>query len=171
MKPRIDISNQNSFTIWESGAWNEKKNIGRSTLIAGPNGEQLQVIYDSSPVRSNFHFLFFAGASQVVATAFVRKKSNDLFEYDLSLSRINSLSTETIQGSPVARANMDVLWLLKEAGPKQFDAMIERSYNKERIGYKETYHTIITQAVMKALTKPEEQKLFWGTPRETNRDF
>lgn len=179
MKPRIDISAQNNFTIWESGKWNRASAVGRSTLIAGPDGEKLQVIFDRcseedpmKPRNSNFHFLFFANLGQVVATAFIRKATaTEQFYYELDLSRITALRTEPVQGISVARASMENLFSLTEMGAAAFEPMLRRAYNNSQTGYKEAYYDLIIQAVRKAMTPSADQTLFWGIPRVTDKEF
>jgi hypothetical protein len=181
MKPRIDISAQNSLTIWESGAWNSTQGVGRSTLISGPEGERLNVIFDTNPEFSNFHYLFFARVGQMVATVFVRKLPNrpdvpdflqrtqpnvgETYRYELELNRIQTLSTEQVQGNAVPRAQMESLWVHQEVGPRNAEELIYKNYKSDRIGYKDVYRDLMVQAVEKAFTLAENQKLFWGIPR------
>lgn len=169
MKPRIDISAKQRFTIWESGNWNDKENIGRATLVAGPDGERLPVIFDTNPEKYVFQYLFFADVDQVVAMVFVRNRGEH-FQYDISMSKIVNLTTKNVQGNPVAHANMESLFKLKESGSADFIPMLERAYNKDRMGYKETYAELLKQAVTKAFTKAQEQHLFWGVSRTTNAE-
>jgi hypothetical protein len=169
MKPRIDITAQNSFAIWESGCWRDKERIGRATLVCGPSGEKLDVIFDNNPATATFHYLFFAEIGQVIATAFIREVGQSKYQYDLALKRIDALTIEPIQGNPVARAKTEFLWKLKQMGGPNAGTLIHESYKPDRMGFNEDYLLLIKTAVQKAFTAQEEQKLFWGTPR-TPRD-
>lgn len=165
MTPRIDISAQNSFTIWESGSWDSSKKLGRSTLVADIEGEKLNVIFDTNVTNSNFHFLFFANIGQVIATAFIRQRKENEFQFDLELRRIESIATVPIQGNPVARANMTSLWMAKSVGPRDAYQMVSSAYTPDRIGYRKPYRDLVLCAIEKAFTKSDDQHLFWGIPR------
>ncbi len=171
MKPRIELSDKGNATIWESGSWLESQHTGRGCLVAGPEGEPLQVIYDKNPQTANFQFLFFANPNQVVATAFVRTMPGGQKKYDLTLSRIKALTTDLVQGEPVLRTDLDTLWTLKQIIPANADIhrYIEKSYEPTRLGYKSIYKDLIFAAVDKATTPGDKQRLFWGTPRNTDR--
>jgi hypothetical protein len=171
MKPRIELSDKGNPTIWESGSWQKPTGIGRGCLIAGPNGEKLQVIFDKNPQTANFQFLFFANPEQVIATAFVRDVPPNQMKYDLTLSRIKALTSDIVQGESVLKAELETLWTLKQIVPKhtQVHQLIESSYLPNRIGYKDVYKDLILAAVDKAMTPSTRQKLFWGIPRNTER--
>jgi hypothetical protein len=178
MKPRIDLTDKGSHAIWESGRWNQEQALGRSTLIAGPDGEKLSVVFDSDPKKTNFHYLFFANPQQVVANAFVRAQRVEgytlpgafsSYKYDLELLRIDTLTNEIVQGASVPRATYSTLWTLRQFGSADFEEMVDRSYNDSRIGYKRVYRDLVLEAIRKALTPAEDQRLFWGIPRNTSR--
>jgi hypothetical protein len=168
MKPRIDISNQNNLTIWESGRWNEKQNVGRAILVAGPEGEKLNVVYECDPTgATNYHYLFFANAEQIVASAYIKKLDDNRYKYDLELSSIVSLTTNAIQGESVASAKLKSLWTLKQIGKDtNFSPLIDKSYTPDRLGFRKAYRDLLMSTVQKALTPSEKQKLFWGIPRQ-----
>lgn len=170
MKPRIDISAKQKFTIWESGNWNARERIGRSTLVCGPKGEKMQVIFDTNPAQYVFQYLFFADLDQVVVSVFIRSRAKDTYYYDIDLSKITSLTTQQIQGHAVARASMESLFKLKKTGEPDFEAMLNASYSEDRIGYNTAYRDLMREAIAKALTPPEGQRLFWGTPREVHTE-
>lgn len=171
MKPRIELSDKGNATIWESGSWQASQGIGRGCLIAGPEGEPLQVIFDKNPQTANFQFLFFASPNQVIATAFVRTVHPGQIKYDLTLSRLKALTSDIVQGESVLRADLETLWTLKQIVPKttQVHQMVEASYLPARLGYKDAYKELILAAVEKAITPGTGQKLFWGLPRNTDR--
>ena len=166
MKPRIDISAKGSLTLWESGAWSEKEKVGRATLISGPEGEKLNVIYDANATTSNFHYLFFAHPGQVVSTAFIRKDSDEHYSFYLRLSKIDSLTVDSVQGEAVAKANFKILWSLMSEG--SFDSVeksINGTYTESRIGYKPEFRELIALSLKKAMLSPKDQCLHWGIPR------
>lgn len=171
MKPRIELSDKGNATIWESGSWQANQGIGRGCLIAGPEGEHLQVIFDKNPQTANFQYLFFASPNQVVATAFVRKVQPGQTKYDLTLSRLKALTTDIVQGEGVLRADLETLWTLKQivSSSMQVHHLVEASYLPDRVGYKDVYKELILAAVEKATTPGTGQRLFWGTPRNTDR--
>lgn len=171
MKPRIELSDKGNATIWESGSWQPSQGIGRGCLVAGPEGEALQVIFDKNPATANFQFLFFANPNQVIATAFVREVIPGQTKYDLVLSRLKALETDYVQGEPTLRPELETLWSLKQIVPRttQVHQLVEASYRGDRIGYKEVYKELILAAVEKATTPGTGQRLFWGTPRNTDR--
>jgi hypothetical protein len=171
MKPRIELSDKGNPTIWESGSWQKPQGIGRGCLIAGPEGEKLQVIFDKNPQTANFQYLFFANPNQVIATAFVKDVPPNQIKYDLTLSRIKALTSDIVQGESVLKAELETLWTLKQIVPKttQVHQLVEASYLPSRIGYKNVYKEIMLAAVEKAMTPSAHQKLFWGTPRNADR--
>jgi hypothetical protein len=171
MKPRIELSDKGNPTIWESGSWQKPQGIGRGCLVAGPEGEKLQVIFDKNPQTANFQYLFFANPTQVIATAFVRDVPPGQLKYDLTLCRLKALTTDIVQGEGVLKAEFDTLWTLKQIVPKatQVHQLVEASYLPSRLGYKEVYKELILAAVEKATTPASRQKLFWGTPRNSDR--
>jgi hypothetical protein len=171
MKPRIELSDKGNATIWESGSWQPSQGIGRGCLIAGPEGEPLQVIFDKNPQTANFQYLFFANPNQVIATAFVRRVHPDQTKYDLTLSRLKALTSDIVQGESVLRPELETLWTLKQIVPKttQVHHLVEASYVPDRLGYKETYKELVLAAVEKASTPGSGQRLFWGVPRNTDR--
>lgn len=173
MKPRIDLTAQGSHAIWESGRWDAEKAVGRSTVIAGPEGEKLNVVYDSDPNKTNFHYLFFANPGQIIANAFVREIKDPTaiigsfkkYKYDLELLRIEALTNDIIQGESVPKAQYAPLWTLKKFGTYPCKDMVDASYNSSRLGYRPVYRDLILAAVEKAFTSAQHQELFWGIPR------
>lgn len=165
MKPRIDLSQQGRFTIWESSFWNEDNKQGLAVLTSGPRGEKLQVVYELRPTTSNFHYLFAAAIDNRVATVLVNLSNTEGQPqgYTFKLEKIESLYTEQIQGNPVARARLMSIFQCQVRDPKELDAV----YNDSVEGFHQVFLDLMKACAEKATTPALQQKLGWGLPRRS----
>ena len=134
MRPIIDISSKNSFTIWESCV--QRTSYSSSILVSDQDSNKMKVIYDRDPSKSSTHALFYANVGNILAGCFIEKKNSPkkvgvarnprtfrnlrpkivqstLIESSVrvELVRIESLSTKTVQGRTVPHANLAPLYL------------------------------------------------------------
>lgn len=165
MKLKIDISRHSQFTIWELGGWNPGYQFGTSSIIAGPKGEPLQVIYERDPTKNLLHFLFFAKTGMIAATCYV-KQAPDGYAFTLSLGRITELRTELVQGQPRAKADVETLFACRKD--------VEDTTNLESLldgvefpASVPNARELMLHAINKALRPASDQKLFWGVARQT----
>lgn len=172
MQPRIDLSKNSRFTIWEAGGWNESKGFGSGLVVAGPNGEKLPVIYDINP-RANLHqCCFVAEVGQVLVEAYIKKADTPIDGRDLIVSleiaRIESITTQLVQGNAQPKVNLKTLWVHRAMATAKTAEAISDDYAADADFYKEEFHDLLELVIEKALTKPNSQRIFWGIPRATS---
>lgn len=172
MKPLLDISNKNNFTVWESCVW--RQDFSSSVLVADQDSKQMQVIYEKNPARNSTHALFYANVSNVLAGCFISKprRGSTTSKINIELVRIESLTTKTIQGNTVPQAKLTPLYLTSASGVINFDVEPEAAALDELLkGYIDqpslpNAREMMRQAIIKAMTPPDKQKVFWGLPRQ-----
>lgn len=167
MKPILDISAKNSFTVWESCVWRDT--FSSSIVVADEATNKLQVIYDRDPLRSSTHALFYNNVGNILAGCFINKRRSPRVEgtVRVELVRVESLSTKEVQGHTIPDAKLEPLYLTSASCIKCDELDIEEilgSY-KEKPSLPNAY-ALMTAAIQKAMTPPSQQKLFWGIPRQ-----
>jgi hypothetical protein len=173
MKPIFDISKSNGFTVWESGCWNEEQHFGSGVLVAGPDGGKLNVIYDRDATRGLKHALFYAGIGELLIGSYVKDKGRKQV-VDIEVVRINGLTTETVQGKPVPRYTGESLFLsrrLVEGLFKDTEKVIEELVKQvPDLPTIPDLKEIVSLAIQKSVTPPDQQRMFYGVPREPEND-
>lgn len=171
MQPKIELTDQLNFAGWESGNFNTKFNVGKSVLMAGPNGEKLKVIFDRPAARlptEKHHFLFIMEVGNLIAQAFINKvhriNRRPAYKVRVVLSRVTALTTEASQDRQLPIAKTEVRWAYQG---EMFSEEEVRSldYYRNVVGFSEAQKALLKAAVEKALTPREQQRLFWGEPR------
>jgi hypothetical protein len=165
MKPRIDLSQNGRFTIWESSFWNEDDKQGLAVLTSGPRGEKLQVVYELRPTTSNFHYLFAAAIDNRVVTALVNLSNSESqpLGYTVKIEKIDALYTEQVQGNPVPKVRLTPVFQCQVRDPKEIDSV----YNSSVEGFQQVFLDLMKACAEKATTPAAQQKLGWGIPRRS----
>ncbi len=172
MKPIFDISKQNSFTVWESCVW--RPTFSSSVLVGGAATEKLQVIYDKDATRTSTHALFYANVGNILAGCFISKPRRKVAMVKeqcmvrIELVRIENLSTKPIQGetqpdatlTPIHLASMNVV--LDYSSEPDMRTLLGSYEDRPSLP---NAREMMETAVRKAMTSPEQQRLFWGIPR------
>ncbi len=174
MKPKFDISNKNGFTVWESGFLNIPKNIGSSIIVADALCQPCKVIYDKNPASSLHQFLFYANPGMLLASSFVRINSDKTLSVQLELAEIKAMTTTTIQGDIQPVGEIATIFLNLKNFDSFGDAQFVYEDYKSVANFSEERYNLLKLAVEKSLTKREDQRLFWGIPREkeeTEKEF
>lgn len=171
MQLHIELTKTMNFAGWEGGSFNTKYNSGRSVLLAKPNAEKIDVLYDTSAMKSPNHYLFILDVDYIVAQVQVRlyrsRHTEDSYKMRLVLSRITKLYTENIQGHANCTANTDLIWACQADYSSKEKMMALSEYSEDLLGYRVEYKLFMQAALEKAITNRESQRLFWGTPRKT----
>ena len=171
MKPRIDLSKTNRFTIWESGGLDMKRipPLGTSIIVAGPDGEQLKIAFDTNPRENVTHCAFFAEIGQVLACCFLNhtQYTPDTGELNVSLelARIQALTTELVQGEAKAVAKLQTLWVHRESTDNKRLLGLADRYDPTVEGQRPEYQNLLRRALEKANVPLKEQRFFWAIPR------
>lgn len=170
MNPKFHISNSKSFTVWETGCWYPNRKNGSAIIVAGPQGEKLQVIYDADPLRTPMPALFFAEVGQVLAGARVRQNGN-MLTYHLDLLRIKSLVVKQVQGRPVPTApDPDILYMSQKQ--TRVDTPIDKILEDvPDLPSLPNARELMYLAIEKAQTPLESQRVFYGIPRATEQAY
>ena len=169
MKPIFDISKKNhSFTVWESCVW--RPTFSSSVIVGGPSTEKLQVIYDKDPTRTSTHALFYANVGNILAGCFISKPRGKQTQMmvRVELVRIENLTTKQVQGETQPDPLLIPIHLVNV--PVAFQSSIAPDIGVLLSSYEDrpslpNAREMMEHAVMKAMTLPEKQHLFWGTPR------
>lgn len=169
MKPKFDISNKNSFTVWESGFLNPTANVGSGILVASFDAKPCQVIYDKNPVRNLHQFLFYAQPGMLIASAFI-KLSPSTVSVNLELAEIVSMTTTKIQGEVSPVGEIKTIYLNLSTHPSLKDARQAIKAYESTANADDGKRNLLNLALEKALTLREDQKLFWGIPRVKEED-
>jgi hypothetical protein len=173
VKPILDISNKNSFTVWESCVWRDS--FSSSVIVGDQQSNKMQVIYDRDPTRSATHALFYANVDSILAGCFISKPTPRFPNSSLlrlELVRIESLTTKTVQGNTIPDAKLAPLFLTSAAGKLDFEKGVTQSHLDELLkSFSDlpslpNARSMLEQAVTKAMTPPAQQRLFWGIPRQ-----
>lgn len=170
MKPLLDISSKNSFTVWESCVW--RSGFSSSVLVSDQDSNKMQVIYDRDASRSSAHALFYANVGNVLAGCFVTKSRGKTSSVRVELLRIETLTTKTVQGNTVPEAKLAPIHLNSSPCSVVEDAQLDEKELDRLIGPYEdrpslpNARELMRQAILKAMTLPEQQHLFWGIPRQ-----
>jgi hypothetical protein len=166
MKPKFDISNKNGFTVWESGFLNTAKRIGSSIIVADSLCQPCKVIYDKNPTSNLNQFLFYANPGMLLASSFVRLNSDNTVSTQLELAEIKTMTTTTIQGELQPVGEIATLFLVL----KSFDSIETAKSTHEDYKNVENFdgakYNLLKLAVEKSFTERDQQRLFWGIPRE-----
>lgn len=176
MKPLLDISAKNSFTVWESCVW--RQDLSSSVLVSDQDTNKMQVIYDRDPSRSSAHALFYANVGNVLAGCFIKKsrRADSPSVIRIELVRVENLTTKIVQGHTNPEAKLTPIWLTNASGLINFDLEPEAAALDELLrGYIDqpslpNAREMMKQAIMKAMTPPSKQHLFWGIPRQKEQD-
>jgi hypothetical protein len=175
MQPRIDISRNNRFTIWEGGGWAEKKGFGTGMIIAGHDGNKLQVVFDVNPTQNVHQCCFFAEIGQVVCEAFVKPADQVIDGKNLMVSielvTIKSLSTRLVQGKAKAKAEFETKWVYRAQARASSAIELAEAYKVDNEFFKPELYNLIKLAIEKALTPPEQQRVFWAIPRAPREEY
>lgn len=168
MKPKFDISAKNSFTVWESGRFNDRQGFGTSVLVADTDSGPLQVIYDKDPTKVANQFLFYANVGNLLAGSYVKQTGNE-WVFNIELLRIDNLITTSIQGHAVPKAETSVLFMCRKMVDDAFDTdkILSDFIQPESLPHS---RELLVQAIQKSLTVQEQQKLFYGVPRQKTED-
>lgn len=173
MKPILDISTKGSFTVWESCVWREA--FSSSVLVAGPDTSKLNVIYDKDPTRSSTHSLFYANVNNVLAGCFISKRDSrrSLDSVRVELMRIEGLTTKLVQDQNVPNAALVPIFLASVPMIVEYDkepdfkTLLKTWSDRPSLP---NARELMENAIRKAMTPPEQQKLFWGVPRPRTED-
>lgn len=169
MKPILDISAKNSFTVWESCVWRDS--FSSSVIVGDRDSNKLQVIYERDPTRSSTHALFYANVDSVLAGCFISKsnKKHSTSLVRVELVRIESLTTKQVQGQPVPDAKLVPVFLTSTPIVLDYDQepdMKKLLGNFEDLPSLPNARHIMEEAIRKAMTPPAKQRVFWGLPRQ-----
>jgi hypothetical protein len=165
MKPTFDISNKQSFTVWESGCWQPELNFGSSVLVADIDSGKLQVIYDRAPTKNSLHALFYANVGGILAGSNVKKQGDQML-FHIDLVKIDSLTTVIKQGMAVPEAETTVLYLSRKLVDPS-TAIRDMIDDMPNLPSLPNIKEMMELAILKSLTPLSQQKLFWGLPRQT----
>lgn len=167
MNLHIELTNSKNFAAWEGGAFNPQLHRGDTVLLAGPDGEKLNVIFNSDVTKRLKHALYVLETGHLVAEAHINRTRNRTYKVRINLSKITRLYTETIQGHPVPKADMETIWMCQRDFATADEMLELKDYKPSELGYREEYHLLMKAALEKALVNKEEQRVFWGNPRRT----
>jgi hypothetical protein len=154
-----------SYAMWEEGGLNPLVGNGYATLVAGPNGEKLKVIYDKNPQKNRAHNLYVLDIGHLVSKARIRHLSDKTVGVDLHLLKVDMLYSENVQGHPVPKARVTPIWSMKTVAPHDDVDRVLKEYNSDTLGYAPEVKELLAATLTKAMTPFEEQKMFWGIPR------
>lgn len=168
MRPFFDISRKTSFTVWESCV--QRPTFSSSVLVGGPSCEKLQVIFDKDATRTSSHALFYANVGNILCGCFISKPKGKVKEsmVRVELMRIESLSTRTVQGevqpdpslTPIHLVSVPIV--LDYTKVPDMRVLLGSYEDKPSLP---SAREMMETAVLKAMTPPERQQLFWGIAR------
>lgn len=169
MKPILDISSKSSFTVWESCVWRDA--FSSSVLVADHETNKMQVIFDKDPTRSSTHALFYANTGNILAGCFISKgkRPREMDIVRVELMRMENLITKQVQGHTVPEAKLSPVYLSSIAMRVEYD--VEPKFDQLLGAYEDRPslphgRQLMENAIRKAMTSPDKQKLFWGIPRQ-----
>ena len=172
MKIRTDLSSSGRFTIWESGGWHRDGTYGSSVIIANADGSRPDVIFDTDPQQNVTHACFFAEQGMLVAGAFLRPTAKPgVYNGQIGLHRISELTTTIIQGQARPKAVTELMWL---RSVNNMDETVGKTLSRLENTSDDLYAAqvnLLTVAFHKAASKSEDQKIFWGNPRNNRPDY
>jgi hypothetical protein len=170
----VDFTKSGSFAVWESGSFNPKTNLGWAGLVAGPDGQPQQAIFERNPQTSKYHYLVkVTTGSIVVVTNIGPLPNSNLFRTRILVGRIDSLGTRAgAAGSdrPEVTSSTTLLWsesfLNKKANIASYTEELEVFVPGLSDEVLASIKSMIVQSVIKAMTPASEQRMFWCTKRE-----
>lgn len=165
MRPMLDISAKNSFTVWESGRWNEDKGYGSSILVAGPDSEPLPVIFEREPTQNVPHCLFYANVGCILAGSYVKHvPDQNRWLFTLEMVKIESLYTQQVQGHPVPRITDTVLYTKRVLvlDPNDTFELLKGFEQPQSLPHS---RELMELAIQKSLLPAAEQRMFYGVAR------
>lgn len=168
MKPIIELSDTNRFVVWESGFWNQDKNFGTGVLVAGPNGEELPVIFDRDPTKGLKHGLMLAEVGGFLVGAFVRVTDKTFVQ--IEVMKISGLNTPVVGGEITPKADTKNLYIGRMTIPPD-TSLNEQQISKilaklPKMAELPQAKRLVKLAIKKALTPLDEQGIFYGIPRQ-----
>lgn len=169
MKARVDLSNSNRFTVWESGGWAEAKGFGSAVIVAGPQGEKLPVIYDVNPQQNVHQCCFMAEIGNILCESYIKKADQPVDGKDLILSlelaRIDTVTTALVQGVAQPRLTLKTLWVHREMATRATAMQVAESYTQDTEFYRDEYLNLVKLAIEKSLLPGPKQRFFWAIER------
>lgn len=171
MTPNIELSNKGRITIWETG-FSRADGTGIAYIIAGADGQKLQVIYDN---KKGYLFTLDQVATHIafVERRVLKSEQEEVMAYKVMLSKISSVTTEIVQGNAQLKPEITNLWLYQASMPVKtsVEDTVTTIVNACKASldqdfYKEFYESLIDAAIKKASTITKYPRLFWGIPRK-----
>lgn len=177
LKVNCEFTRNGNFAVWESGSFSSESQKGWSVLAASADGKKLPTLFARNPAQSRNHFLFKIDIGFLAVVANIKPwTSNDLVTVKIVVAYFSSLASKPTPGKT---KDMFVDYATQTIWSESFIAAKSQVETKARelsveITDKdqETLNRIyemVQASVVKALTLPEKQQLFWGVLREPDR--
>lgn len=151
-----------------------RDSFSSSVLVADQDSNKMSVIYDKDPTRSAAHALFYANVGNILAGCFISKPTpkHKTSLLRVELVRIEGLTTKQVQTETLPDAKLKALFLAssprdldftKEPSDSELETILQSFADLPSLP---NARQMMKEAIIKAMTPPAKQHLFWGLPRQ-----
>lgn len=175
MKVEFDFTKSGNFAVWESGSFNPQTNKGWACLVADPEGNKRQPIYERVPQHSKHHYLIRVSSGYLVIVTNIKPLNDNLYSIKIDVGRIESLSTRLAEEAD--KQDVEVLYEITTLATNSFlsepTRILERAASTIDVAIANMAPEVLDRvremmmaSVEKATTKSVEQRMFWCVKRD-----